>query len=109
MNAHGVAKYMLSRAVRDAGYKVVVTGEGSDEVPGGYPHFRRDMVLYNREGQDPAAIRELLQWLDEHNTVSRGLLLPDGEIGPVDRVRRILGYVPCWVETFSSRAVRCCP
>jgi len=109
VNAHGVAKYLLSRAVRDAGYKVVVTGEGSDEVLGGYPHFRRDMVLHNREGQDPAAIRELLQWLDEHNTVSRGLLLPDGEIGPVDRVRRILGYVPCWVETFSSRAVKMLP
>ena len=22
---------------------------------GGYAHFRRDMLLYNREGQDPAA------------------------------------------------------
>jgi asparagine synthase (glutamine-hydrolysing) len=31
-NAHGVAKYLLSRAVRDAGYKVVITGEGSDEI-----------------------------------------------------------------------------
>jgi asparagine synthase (glutamine-hydrolysing) len=109
INAHGVAKYLLSRAVRDAGYKVVITGEGSDEVLGGYPHFRRDMVLYNSEGQDPAAISELLQWLDEHNKVSRGLLLPDGEIGPVDRVRRILGYVPSWIETFSSRSVKMRP
>ena len=109
VNAHGVAKYLLSRAVRDAGYKVVVTGEGSDEVLGGYPHFRRDMVLYNSEGQDPAAISELLQWLEEHNKVSRGLLLPDGEIGPVDRVRRILGYVPSWIETFSSRSVKMMP
>jgi asparagine synthase (glutamine-hydrolysing) len=109
VNAHGVAKYMLSRAVRNAGYKVVVTGEGSDEVLGGYPHFRRDMVLYNSEGQDPAAISELLQWLEEHNKVSRGLLLPDGEIGPVDRVRRILGYVPSWIETFSSRSVKMLP
>ena len=53
INAHGVAKYLLSRAVRDAGYKVVLTGEGSDEILGGYAHFRRDMLLYNREGQDP--------------------------------------------------------
>ena len=109
VNAHGVAKYMLSRAVREAGYKVVITGEGSDEVLGGYPHFRRDMVLYNSEGQDPAGISELLQWLEEHNKVSRGLLLPDGEIGPVDRVRRILGYVPSWIETFSSRSVKMMP
>jgi asparagine synthase (glutamine-hydrolysing) len=109
INAHGVAKYLLSRAVRDAGYKVVITGEGSDEILGGYPHFRRDMLLYNREGQDPEAIRELLIWLDDHNSVSRGLLLPDGETGPLDSVRRMLGYVPSWIETFSSRAVKMRP
>ena len=91
VNAHGVAKYLLSRAVRDAGYKVVLTGEGSDEILGGYSHLRRDMLLHDREGQDEAAIAELLEWLDNQNTVSRGLLLPDGEVGPVDRVRRILG------------------
>jgi asparagine synthase (glutamine-hydrolysing) len=109
VNAHGVAKYLLSRAVRDAGYKVVITGEGSDEILGGYAHFRRDMLLYNREGQDPRAVEELLRWLDQHNQVSRGLLLPDGEIGPVDSVRRVLGYVPSWIETFSTRAVKMRP
>ena len=30
--AQVVAKYLLSCAVRDAGYKVVLTGEGSDEI-----------------------------------------------------------------------------
>ncbi|HWG20687.1 MAG TPA: asparagine synthase (glutamine-hydrolyzing) [Terracidiphilus sp.] len=109
VNAHGVAKYLLSRAVRDAGYKVVITGEGSDEILGGYPHFRRDMLLYNREGQDPEAIQQLLKWLEEHNTVSRGLLLPDGEVGNLDAVKRVLGYVPTWIETFSSRAVKLRP
>jgi asparagine synthase (glutamine-hydrolysing) len=109
VNAHGVAKFLLSCAVREAGYKVVITGEGSDEILGGYPHFRRDMLLYNREGQDPEAIKELLHWLDDHNTVSRGLLLPDGDTGPLDGVRRILGYVPSWIETFSSRAVKMRP
>ena len=109
VNAHGVAKYLLSRAVRDAGYKVVLTGEGSDEVLGGYPHFRRDMLLYNREGQDPQAIADLLRWLDAQNTVSRGLLLPDGEIGNLDAVKRVLGYVPSWIETFSSRTVKLRP
>ena len=109
VNAHGVAKYLLSRAVRDAGYKVVITGEGSDEILGGYAHFRRDMLLYNREGQDPQAIKELLEWLEKENEVSRGLLLPDGESGPLDGVKRILGYVPSWIETFSTRAVKLRP
>jgi len=106
VNAHGVAKFLLSKAVRDAGYKVVITGEGSDEILGGYAHFRRDMLLYNREGQDPAEIENLLKWLNEHNTVSRGLLLPDGDVGDLEAVRRALGYVPSWMETFSSRAVK---
>src|SRR5206468_196603 len=105
-NAHGVAKYLLSHAVRNAGYKVVLTGEGSDEILGGYAHFRRDMLLYNREGQDPAMVTRLLKELESLNQVSRGLLLPDGELGPLDDVKRILGFVPSWMETFSSRAFK---
>jgi len=31
-NLNGTAKFMLSKAVRDAGLKVVMTGEGSDEI-----------------------------------------------------------------------------
>jgi asparagine synthase (glutamine-hydrolysing) len=105
-NAHGVAKYVLSRAVRDAGYKVVITGEGSDEILGGYAHFRRDMLLYNREGQDPAAVTALLQDLEKNNPVSRGLLLPHGEAGPLGGVKRLLGFVPSWIETFSARSIK---
>jgi asparagine synthase (glutamine-hydrolysing) len=103
-NAHGVAKYLLSRAVRDAGYKVVLTGEGSDEILAGYAFFRRDMLLYNQEGQDPAEVKRLLDELTQANPVSRGLLLPDGEAGPLDTVKRVLGFVPSWIETFSARA-----
>jgi len=106
INAHGVAKYLLSRAVRDAGYKVVITGEGSDEILGGYAHFRRDMLLYNNEGQDAAEVKTLLDELERLNPVSRGLLLPHGEARPLDNVKRILGFVPSWIETFSARAVK---
>src|SRR6202012_1646970 len=102
VNAHGVAKYLLSRAVRDAGYKIVLTGEGSDEILGGYAFFRRDMLLYNREGQDPAVVAILLEELAKLNPVSRGLTLPDGQPASLDAVRRLLGFVPSWVETFSA-------
>ncbi len=106
INAHGVAKYLLSKAVRDAGYKVVLTGEGSDEILGGYAHFRRDMLLYNKEGQDPAAVATLLKDLERLNPVSRGLLLPHGEALPLENVKRLLGFVPSWIETFSARAAK---
>ncbi len=106
INAHGVAKYLLSRAVRDAGYKVVLTGEGSDEILGGYAHFRRDILLYNQQGQDPKVIAGLLQELEDLNPVSRGLLLPHGDAGSLENVRRLLGFVPSWIETFSARGVK---
>src|SRR6516165_9261099 len=97
VNAHGVAKYLLSRAVRDAGYKVVLTGEGSDEILAGYAHFRRDMLLHNAQGQDADAVQQLLEQLQANNPVSRGLLLPDGEAPPLASVRRALGFVPSWL------------
>jgi asparagine synthase (glutamine-hydrolysing) len=105
-NAHGVAKYLLSRAVRDAGYKVVITGEGSDEILGGYAHFRRDMVLYSRDGQDPGEVARLLEELERLNPVSRGLLLPHGAAPPLEGIKRILGFVPSWIETFAARSAK---
>ena len=40
INAHAAAKVLLNRATRAAGFKVVLTGEGADEVLLGYAHFR---------------------------------------------------------------------
>lgn len=39
-NSHGTARYLLSRGVRDAGYKSVMAGEGADEVFFGYGFLR---------------------------------------------------------------------
>jgi asparagine synthase (glutamine-hydrolysing) len=36
--------YLLSRLVRECGYKVVLTGEGADEVFGGYDIFKENKV-----------------------------------------------------------------
>lgn len=106
INAHGVAKYLLSRAVRDAGYKVVLTGEGSDEILGGYPHFRQDMLSHHTEGQDPEELKRLLQELASGNQVSRGVLLPEGESDPADIVRSMLGFVPTWLDTHTGTVLR---
>ena len=54
-NTLGVAKYLMSRHVRHVNYKVVLTGEGSDELFAGYPAFRRDMFLHGSD--DEAAIK----------------------------------------------------
>jgi asparagine synthase (glutamine-hydrolysing) len=101
-NGHGVSKYLLSRAVRDAGYKVVYTGEGSDEIFGGYVHFRIDMLRHNTQGQDAAEVERLVQQLESANTISRGMLMPAGEAGSLDGVERLLGFVPGCMKLFSA-------
>ena len=102
VNAHGVAKFLLSRAVRDAGIKVVFTGEGSDEMLGGYPPFRRDVLLYNSENQDPAVVERLLAEMRASNQAVPALVMKEGAAPPeLDTVRRRLGWVPSWIETFA--------
>ncbi|MBW8769336.1 MAG: asparagine synthase (glutamine-hydrolyzing) [Gemmatimonadetes bacterium] len=98
LNAHTVAKYMLSRAVRADGRKVVLTGEGSDEILAGYPHFRRDMLLHHTAGQEPDEVERLLAQLVASNQVSRGILMPEGDskVGPL--AHTVLGFVPSWLD-----------
>ena len=99
-NAHVIAKFLLSRAVRDSGIKVVMTGEGSDEIFAGYPHFRRDMVLYGAELDAPTRQR-LLAELEAANRVSAGLLLPHGST-ELESVRGVLGFVPSSLESWAQ-------
>lgn len=101
VNAHAVAKFMLSRAVRDAGIKVVLTGEGSDEIFAGYPHFRRDQVLYGTNGHRPEDKARLLAELEAANVSSAGTLLPQGST-MLDSVKRILGFVPSHLESWAQ-------
>ncbi len=81
VNTHVVAKYLLSRAVRNAGYKVVLTGEGSDEILGGYMHFRRDVAVNNSAPHES-----------------------NGRVRCLDGVRRLLGFVPGWIETSAAQS-----
>jgi asparagine synthase (glutamine-hydrolysing) len=101
-NGHGVSKFLLSRAVRDAGFKVVYTGEGSDEILGGYVHFRTDMLQYNSQGQDPAEVDRLLKDLEAANAVSRGLLLPVGKTPSLASAAKVLGFVPGCLQVWAG-------
>jgi asparagine synthase (glutamine-hydrolysing) len=60
--------YLLSRLVRKCGYKVVVTGEGADEVLGGYDIFKETKIRRFWESQPdsrmrPALLRRLYPYL----------------------------------------------
>jgi len=43
-NPNSIAKQMLSRMVRSKGYKACLTGEGSDEIFGGYAYFKLERI-----------------------------------------------------------------
>ena len=107
VNAGTTAKYILSRAVQAAGYKVVLTGEGADEIFGGYAHFRQDMILHNQQGQDKNHINELLQALKSKNNISAGLLLAEGKhTESLQSVQRLLGFIPSWMQIFSEGFIK---
>jgi len=93
-----VAKFMLSRAVRADGRKVVLTGEGSDELLAGYAPFRRDMLLYHKDGQNPAELEHMMAQLLASNQVSRGILLPEGESKAGRVAHNVLEFIPSWLD-----------
>lgn len=103
VNAHFIAKYLLSRAVRDAGFKVVLTGEGSDEMLAGYAHFREDMLRYDNAGQDPAEVQRLIAQLGQANQVSQGILLSTERSEGSALMHRLLGFMPTMYQPFFAR------
>ncbi|QKT03771.1 asparagine synthase (glutamine-hydrolyzing) [Ectothiorhodospiraceae bacterium 2226] len=96
-NTLGVAKLLMSRHVRETGYKVVVTGEGSDELFAGYPAFRRDMFLY---GLDTLSDAERADWqalLDEGNQLFRGAMLAEEALAD-PALDQLCGFTPSCLQ-----------
>lgn len=74
INLHGVARYLLCRHVHRAGLRVALTGEGADELFGGYVQLRQDAFTSQRD--IPAALTPL---------------------------HARLGFVPGWIQTLAVR------
>jgi asparagine synthase (glutamine-hydrolysing) len=85
INGHIAGKFLLTRAIRDAGYRVALTGEGADEVLAGYAHLRADLAGRTEH-------------LEATNRASSGLMLPSGVSLPLGAVEVRLGFVPTWLR-----------
>lgn len=92
-NGHGVAKYLLSKHVRERGIKVVLTGEGADEVFGGYPHYQRDMALFANDDPQYSEFDDLREKIINHEG---SMNFPDD--AAYSTVQSVLGYQPSWMQ-----------
>jgi asparagine synthase (glutamine-hydrolysing) len=101
-NGHGVAKYLLSRAVRDAGIKVVFTGEGADEMLGGYPYFRADALAGNAS-LSAAERSTLMDQMLGANPATRAILMPTQVSNPeMKAIERRLGWLPATLNVSAA-------
>ena len=98
-NTLAVAKLLMSRRVRAVNYKVVLTGEGSDELFGGYPAFRRDMFLHGLDHLPPSERRSGKVCSRPSNEQFRGAMLAEerGRRCGTQDARRIHTIVPATV------------
>ena len=95
-NTNGVAKYLLSRTVRDA-MRVVLTGEGADETAAGYDFLVRDMLAF---GGKRTVRRERRQAV----FARPGLPTGEGSAVATTAVQERLGFVPSWISWFAEAA-----
>ncbi|QEG00105.1 Asparagine synthetase [glutamine-hydrolyzing] 1 [Stieleria maiorica] len=89
-NTLAVAKWHMSRRVRACNYKAVITGEGSDELFGGYPFFKRDWL-----GRD-----------DEGGIFAGAILAEEDQLHPA--WQDLCGFTPSWIQPWmlTLRAAR---
>ncbi len=96
-NTLGVAKWCMSRRVHECGYKVVVTGEGADELFGGYPAFKRDMFLHGYADHEAAERAQLIAAMEESNRIFRGAILAETETTH-PAFDSLCGFTPSWIQ-----------
>lgn len=95
INGHLSATHLLNKAIKDAGFKVALSGQGSDEIFMGYSHLKKDYMdfgklQHNQFGQEAAYIS--------------GFQIPDGQSFELPAIKNLFGFVPTWIAAKSSMA-----
>ena len=104
-NTLGVAKWHMSRTVHEHGYKVVITGEGSDELFGGYPFFKRDLLLHTKSAEERSA---MIQQLQANNAVFAGAILTE-QTHEHAAMNDLVGFTPSWIQPWIATLARVRP
>ena len=101
--------YLLSRLVHDRGYKVVLTGEGSDEFLGGYDIFkeakiRRFWAVDLTSRYRPLLLKRLYPYLQNLQAQSNDYLKAFFHVNPVDLSNPFFSHSPRWELTSKLKA-----
>lgn len=91
INGHLGAKYLLNKAIASHGFKVAMSGEGSDEIFMGYSHLKQDYLSANS-----------LQNMEKQYL--SGVQLPDGDTLDLSIIKKNWGFIPTWLAAKSSMA-----
>lgn len=99
-----VPMYLLSRLVRRSNYKVVLTGEGSDEMLGGYDIFKEAKVrrFWARQPDSklrPKLLRKLYPYLPQLQAQSDEYLKAFFFARPADLENPFFSHMPRWDMT----------
>ncbi len=94
INGHLSAKFLLSKAIHRAGYKVALSGEGADELFFGYPHLRQDIF-----GSTAKAIYDF-------DRVSSGVMVAQSTDFYPEITERI-GFTPAFFRAKRELGKRC--
>jgi len=108
--------YLLSRLVRNSGFKVVVTGEGADEMLGGYDIFKEAKIRRFWESQPdskmrPILLRRLYPYLQNIQSQPDAYRKAFFHINVDRNLQPFFSHIPRWqltakLKTFFSNAVR---
>jgi asparagine synthase (glutamine-hydrolysing) len=96
--------YLLSKYVHQSGFKVIVTGEGADEMLGGYDIFKETKIRSFWAKQPtsrlrPLLLRRLYPYMQQMQNQSPEYLEMFFRIRPEDRISPFYSHLPRWEMT----------
>jgi len=96
-NTLGVAKNLMSKRVRDSGYRCVITGEGADGLFAGDPALKRDMFLHGLKYESEEVRAGYKAALERNNQLFKGAILAEKQ-RQHSAWDSLCGFTPSWIQ-----------